>query len=83
MPTRRRLPRPAHVTAGADATPDLRKKTLQLDQHLLDRARRAIGARTETAAVTHALEELVRREAQIAGIRRLGELGPVDATRID
>ena len=60
-----------------------RKKTLRLDQELLDRARQALGVRTETDAVTQALEAVVRRQQQIEGIRLLASLGPVDAARID
>lgn len=59
-----------------------RKKTLLLDQELLDRARSALGARTETATVTRALEDLVRRRQQINGLRALARLGPIDAARI-
>lgn len=60
-----------------------RKKTLRLDQELLDRARQALGVRTETDAVTQALEAVVRRQQQIEGLRLLASLGPIDATRID
>ncbi len=60
-----------------------RKKTLRIDQGLLDRARQALGVRTETAAVTQALEAVLRREQQIQGIRALAILGPIDARRID
>ena len=59
------------------------KKTLLLDQQLLDRARQALGARTETEAVTRALEAVVRREQQIHGLRVLATLGPIDESRID
>jgi len=60
-----------------------RKKTLRLDQGLLDRARQALGVRTETDAVTRALEAVVRRQQQVEGIRLLASLGPIDAARID
>jgi hypothetical protein len=60
-----------------------RKKTLLLDQDLLDRARQALGARTETETVMQALEGVVQREAQIQGLRRLAALGPIDASRIE
>jgi hypothetical protein len=62
--------------------PGGRKKTLRLDQNLLDRARQALGARTETDAVTRALEAIVRREQQAQGVRALASLGPIDAARI-
>jgi Arc/MetJ family transcription regulator len=60
-----------------------RKKTLMLDQDLLDRARQALGTRTETETVMQALEGVVQREAQIQGLRRLATLGPIDASRIE
>jgi Arc/MetJ family transcription regulator len=60
-----------------------RKKTLRLDQRLLDSARRALGTRTETEAVTRALEAVVRREHQVQGLRLLAELGAVEPERID
>lgn len=59
-----------------------RKKTLNLDQGLLDEAREALGARTETDAITLALEAVVQRKAQIQGLRALAAMGPVDRTRI-
>ena len=60
-----------------------RKKTLRLDQELLDRARQALGVRTETDAVTRALEAVVRRQQQVEGLRLLASLGPIDVSRID
>ncbi len=60
-----------------------RKKTLRLDQALLDSARRALGVRTETDAVTRALEAVVRRERQAQALGVLASLGPVDSARID
>ena len=60
-----------------------RKKTLRLDQALLDAARRALGVRTETDAVTRALEAVVRRERQAQALGVLASLGPVDSARID
>jgi hypothetical protein len=66
----------SHGTLGG------RKKTLRLDQDLLDRARHALGARTETDAVTRALEAVVRREQQVQGLRALASLGPIEAGRI-
>ncbi len=60
-----------------------RKKTLVLNQDLLDRARQALGARTETDTVTQALETVVEREMQARGVAALAELGPIDASRID
>jgi hypothetical protein len=60
-----------------------RKKTLQLDQALLDRARKALGVRTDTDTVRQALEAVLRREQQVQGIRALAGLGPIDPARID
>jgi Arc/MetJ family transcription regulator len=59
------------------------KKTLNLDQLLLDDARAALGVATETEAVHRALEQIVRRQRQEAGIREFLKLGPIDATRIE
>jgi len=60
-----------------------RKKTLLLDQALLDRARQALGVRTETDTVRQALEAVLRRDQQVQGIRVLATLGPIDPARID
>ena len=73
--TTRRPPRSPRSTG--------RKKTLLLDQTLLDKARQALGARTETETVTQALETVVRRGQQVVGLRGLAALGPIDAGRID
>lgn len=82
----RRKPTPKVGTAAGVAlqygSPGGRKKTLRLDQDLLDRARQALGARTETDAVTRALEAVVRREHQVQGLRSLASLGPIDVARI-
>lgn len=60
------------------------KKTLNLNQALLEEARLALGARTETEAVHRALELLVRRSRQEAGLREFLKLGPLlDASRIN
>jgi len=68
---------------GVPTKPRGRKKTMRLDQALLESARRALGVRTETDAVTGALEAVVRRERQVHGLHRLAELGPPDSKRID
>ncbi|MGH7575542.1 MAG: type II toxin-antitoxin system VapB family antitoxin [Longimicrobiales bacterium] len=78
-----RKSRPKTSTTGASRRGERSKKTLLLDQRLLDRARRALGVRTETEAITQALQDVVRREQQIQGLRTLAALGPIDATRID
>lgn len=76
MVTRKTAPKAPRYPGG-------RKKTLRIDQGLLDRARQALGVRTETAAVTRALEAVLRREQQIQGVRALAALGPIDSRRID
>lgn len=81
MPTR--TPGPAGRSTPAATEPGPRKKTLRLDQDLLDRARRALGARTETDAITRALEAVVSREQQVRGLRLLASLGPIDPSPID
>ncbi len=60
-----------------------RKKTLLLDQALLDGARKALGVRTETEAVSRALEAVLRRRQQVEGIRALATGSPIDPTRVD
>ena len=71
------------VSESALSSSSDRKKTLRLDQELLDRARRALGVRTETEAVARALEAVVRRDQQVQGLRALAALGPIDTKRID
>src|SRR2546423_1669943 len=74
MPAKK--PWPVRVTARTG-----RKKTLMLDQDLLDQAREALGARTETDTVMRALEDAVRRRRQIEGIRALARWGRSDRRR--
>jgi len=74
--------RPARRRAAPPAA-DRRKKTMLLDQRLLDRARRALGASTDTDAVTQALELVVQRQKQVEGILQLGRFGPIDPSLID
>jgi hypothetical protein len=45
---------------------DIRRKNLNLDQHLIERARTALGAATETAAITQALRVAI----ELADFRR-------------
>lgn len=75
--------RPGKAGSSESRRPGPRKKTLRLDQDLLDRARRALGARTETDAITQALEAVVRRDRQIQGLRMLTALGPIDSSQIE
>ena len=75
MPTRKDVATGTRDRSG-------RKKTLRIDQGLLDRARQALGVRTETAAVTRALEAVLQREQQIQGLNALAALGPIDARQI-
>ncbi|MGH7689833.1 MAG: hypothetical protein ACREN3_09530 [Gemmatimonadaceae bacterium] len=39
-----------------DAAADVRRKNYELDQHRIDRVREALGAATETEAITRALD---------------------------
>jgi len=80
MATRKAAARKRRASARPDGG---RKKTLRIDQELLDRAKQALGVRTETDAVTQALEAVVRRQQQVEGVRLLSSLGPIDAARID
>lgn len=70
-------------TAPAYHVVRTQKKTLNLDQGLLDEARAALGVRTETEVVHRALELIVRRNRQEAGFREFLKLGPLDASRIE
>ena len=80
--TKRKAVREAAVAAYRGASSSAQKKTLNLDQELLEEARMALGARTETDAVHRALELVVRRGRQVAGFREFLRLGPLDASRI-
>jgi hypothetical protein len=53
-------------TRGRRLAPDIRRKNLNLDQRLIDRARTALGAATETDAITGALAVAV----ELADFRR-------------
>ena len=48
-----------------------RRKTLDIDQRLLDDARRALGAETETETVRLALERVANNQRVIEGLRAL------------
>lgn len=47
------------------------RKNLRLDQRKLDRARRILGARSETETVERALDLVAFREEAVAGVRRV------------
>ena len=60
------------------------RKTLDLDQPLLDEARRVLGAPTETDTVRLALERVVRNRHFADRIRSLGRLGlEIDRARVE
>lgn len=59
-----------------------KKKTFLLSQELLDEARRVADARTETEAITRALEDLVRRHRFVQSLEEMARLGPFDVERI-
>lgn len=59
-----------------------RRKTLDLDQQLLDEARTALGATTETETVRLALERVVENRSIAEGIRRLAGKRLFDRRRI-
>ena len=59
------------------------RKTLDLDQPLLDEARRVLGAPTETDTVRLALERVVRNRHFADRIRSLGGLELVDRVRVE
>lgn len=75
--------KPARSRNATTRSRGTRKKTVSIDQNLLDRARQALGARTETETIGQALEAVVRRERQIQGVRVLAAIGPVHPERIE
>lgn len=54
--------------------PEIRRKTIRIDQLKLDVARRLLGVSTETAAVNAALDLVVFRGEVFEGIDRLAAL---------
>lgn len=64
-------------------SPVRQRKTLDLDQPLLDEARRVLGASTETETVRLALQRVVRNRRIADGIRALGGTKLVDRTRVE
>lgn len=58
---------------------NIRRKNLNIDQGKLDRVRDLLGAKSETEAVDQALSMLLLREELIAGVRRIGGTGGVEA----
>ena len=57
-----------------DATAQVRRKNYELDQHRIDRVREALGAATETEAITLALDLALEMSAFANEVRRGGEL---------
>lgn len=51
------------------------RKNLRLDQDKLTRAKKMLGAKTETEAVDQALDALLLADEISSGIRRLREIG--------
>lgn len=51
---------------------DVRRKNIRLDQRKLDRARRLLGASTETETIERALELVLFRREVLDGLRRFG-----------
>jgi hypothetical protein len=71
----------ARTTAAAGTR--RRRKTLDVDQRLLDRARAALAASTETEAVRRALERVVDNRRVADGILMMAGKNWVDRRRID
>lgn len=63
--------------------PRRRRKTLDLNQQLLNDARRALGCETETETVHRALEGVVARARAAEGLRRLGGRKLFDVRKIE
>lgn len=78
---KRRAAAPENRTG--DAAPRRRRKTFDVDQQLLDDARRALGCETETETVRRALESVVARDQQIEAIRWLAGRKLFDRSKIE
>ena len=63
---------------GSRSRPNIRRKNLNIDQGKQDRARRLLGADTETETVDRALSALLLREELIAGLREVAGTGGVE-----
>ena len=59
------------------------KRLIDIDDELLERARRATGAETMKATVEIALRRLVDREVALKHVERLREPGALDLTLIE
>jgi Arc/MetJ family transcription regulator len=70
-------------TGARRRTAERQRKTLDLDQPLLDAARRVLGTETETETVRLALERVVRNRQFADRIRSLGGRTLVDRARIE
>ena len=55
----------------------MRRKNIRLDQRKLDRARRLLGAATETETIERALDLVVFRREVLDGLRQFGGRGDV------
>lgn len=59
-----------------------RKKTILLDPELVETVRRFYGVRTETEAITRALQDIGHRQEHLDFIQALRKAGPFDRSRI-
>lgn len=73
----------ARTRSAAAGAMRRQRKTLDVDQRLLDQARAALAAPTETEAVRRALDRVVRNQRIADGIRRLAGRRWVDRKLID
>lgn len=74
---------PRSPTRRSSLVPARGRKNMRLDQALLDSAKRALGTKSETEAVTLALQRVVNNARVAAGLRALGGTGGIDPSRID
>ena len=51
------------------------RKTVMVDQELLDRARAILGTQTDAETITEALEQIVFRDEVVRGIREIAGSG--------
>jgi hypothetical protein len=72
------MPGAAGKSKNARSARRIRRKNLNVDQTKLDRAKDALGARTETEAIDQALSLVLLREELVEGIRRIAGSGGVE-----
>lgn len=68
-----RLPTLSRQVAERDAVAELKRKNFELDQHRIDRVKEALQAKTETEALTRAMDITLEMSAFAAEVQRGSE----------